>query len=374
MKKSNFALLFLVLTPLIFAQEKYEITEIDIFNLSKSLISSQLSVYGISIGDSMETALTKFKKSNKDVNFSGEVYSLDIGKDDFRIISKDNKVINAIVLFPNFRYKLKGKTAGYFDIPSKDRLISYVTGSFGEPDYIDERDTVSIYSLFYLRGFSFKRIITENLISLETKEFVLVDVKRWGAKKPIELNEDLKKPEYVSSTGFRKTLWGMSKGQVKKTEENEFIKEEKGGGDAAGLDFLSYKADVGGTNSVIVYYFAKDSLTRARYIVLASHSDYNLYIDDYIKIKNNLTEKYGAPARDQEIWSNNLYKDDASKSGMAVAAGHLAYVAEWYPIETAIQLLLRGDNFKLSLTVEYSSDKLRDFEEKVRKKAKKDIW
>jgi len=231
-----------------------------------------------------------------------------------------------------------------------------------------------MYSMYYLNGFIFKRFMSSPQIMIGTKEWVLSDVVRSGAKKVGEADKDIPKPKMSSLAGFRKALWGMSKKQAKKIEVSEFVKEYKMSGELKGLDALLYKADVAGLDCAIIYYFAENLLTRARYLITEEHASTNLYIDDFKNIKSQLTQKYGAPARDDAIWSNDLYKGDPSEYGMAASVGHLIYVAEWYPQETTIQLLLRGDNYKITLWVEYTGDDFREFEKKVREKAKKDIW
>ncbi|NIO48439.1 MAG: hypothetical protein GTN73_03220 [Candidatus Aminicenantes bacterium] len=381
MKKLVLGLLVLVFFGFVFAEEKYEITEVDIFSLGKSFSAKEISVYGVSVGDSMQEVLAKLKKKRKHVKYTGNLYSLDMGKDTWRILSADNKTVQSIILFTNFSSRLKGKTAEYFDVLSEGRLKSFVEECFGEPDYIHRIEPFGMYDMLYVEeGFEFSRTFSSNSIVLTTKEKILSSIETIKSMsgellpKGKEVEEEIVPPKIDSKAGFRGVLWGASKEHVKKAETSEFMKEDKVGGALKGLEMLVYKADVAGLDGMIIYYFAKSLLTRARYIITESHSNKNLYLEDFKSIKSQLTKKYGSPERDDTIWSNDLYRDDPSEYGMAVSVGHLIYVAEWYPPESAIQLLLRGDNYKINLWVEYTSDALKEFEKKVREKAKKDIW
>jgi len=180
--------------------------------------------------------------------------------------------------------------------------------------------------------------------------------------------------ELSSKRHFRKTYWGMSKEQIKKVESSEFIKEEKGGGAFKGLNMLIYKDNIVSLDCFIVYYLAENQLTRGRYLFIEEHSNENLYISDFKDIKNQLTQKYGKPKRDDVIWLNDLYKDDPSDYGMAISVGHLRYLAEWDLPETEIQLVLQGDNYKISCWADYIGKAFKRLEKNAIEKAKKEIW
>lgn len=203
-------------------------------------------------------------------------------------------------------------------------------------------------------------------------------IEKRAKEKGTKTREQIKKEEAgeipLSKTGFRLTRWGMSKAQVKNAESSKFIREEKLGGAMKGLECLVCQDNIAGLDCLIVYYFAENRLTRARYLFTEDHSNNNLYISDFEIVKSQLSQKYGQPIRDELIWSNDLYKDDSSHYGMAIAIGHLQYVVEWSLPETYIQVLLQGDNFKINHWVEYIGKAFRKFEENAREKAQKSIW
>jgi len=100
---------------------------------------------------------------------------------------------------------------------------------------------------------------------------------------------------------FRKTNWGMSKEQVRATEEWEPDLEEH--------TILSYKVTVSEKDFECAYLFLEDKLYGSRYLFLEEHANKNLYIDDYEELKEVLTKKYGKPKIDQITWENDLLKN-----------------------------------------------------------------
>ena len=163
--------------------------------------------------------------------------------------------------------------------------------------------------------------------------------------------------------------WGMSKEQVIKLE-GEAGQQEK----SQGLEGIGYKRRISNLDCNIYYVFAENKLTRGIYMFVEKHSNKNLYIDDYNEIKKALTDKYGKPKDDNIFWRNDLFKDDHSEWGLAISIGHLRYFTTWEPPETEITLGLHGDNYEISLHVEYAGIKFKELEEKVKKKAEKGVW
>lgn len=173
---------------------------------------------------------------------------------------------------------------------------------------------------------------------------------------------------------FRETTWGMNKEQVKKAESSKFFKEDKGTGAVKGLDLLFYQDNITGLDCFIIYFFAENKLVIARYFIKEDHSNRNFYISDFKDIKNQLIQKYGKPKKDDITWLNDLYKDDPSHYGMAISIGHLRYSTEWDLPLTEIQLMLSGDNYKISLWVDYIGKAFKDLVRETIEKAKKSIW
>lgn len=162
---------------------------------------------------------------------------------------------------------------------------------------------------------------------------------------------------------FRKTRWGMSEREVRDSETSDPAFES--------TDALGFQSIVAGLSCETFYIFIDNQLVRGKYVFNERHSNNNHYISDYVTLKELLTEKYGLPlSRDNrqrdQIWLNDLYQDDSDDWGTAVAAGHLVYLTEWQQEETKIGLILRGDNYDISLAIEYASKEHEGLEEQSR--------
>jgi len=146
---------------------------------------------------------------------------------------------------------------------------------------------------------------------------------------------------------FRKSNWGDSLSQVKQAEKASLVKEEDNG--------LMYKAAVANLDAVIFYGFLDGKLVSGGYQFIEVHSNKNAYIDDFEKLKGLLTKKYGQPSLDKVVWKNDLYKDNPQEYGTALSLDHLAYLADWKTASTEVNLMLTGENFKISHVLFYKS-------------------
>jgi hypothetical protein len=173
---------------------------------------------------------------------------------------------------------------------------------------------------------------------------------------------------------FRSAYWGMNESQVKQVESAEFIKKEKGTQHFKGLTVLLFKDNIAGLDCFIVYYFAKNKLSRARYLIAEQHSNKNLFISDFKNIKEQIMKKYGKPKKDEVIWIDDLYKDDPSEYGFAISKGDLRYMVEWDLQDTEVECVLFGDNYKISFWIEYVGKAFKELEKKAIEEAKKNIW
>jgi len=150
---------------------------------------------------------------------------------------------------------------------------------------------------------------------------------------------------------FRKTNWGMSKEQVRATEDKKPDFEDD--------KWLGYEVKINGKDFGCLYCFLEDKLYRGEYFSEGEYTNKNLYIDDYEELKEILTKKYGKPKTDRPgLWKNDLYKVDKSLWGIAISAGLLAYEASWETSTTEIWLRLEGDNDEISLGISYYSKEL----------------
>lgn len=154
---------------------------------------------------------------------------------------------------------------------------------------------------------------------------------------------------------FRKTNWGMSREQVKATEDKKPDFNNIG-------DFcLWHKVTINGKDFTCFYFFLKDKLYSSIYVFTGKYINKNLYIDDYAKLKKFLIKKYGKPKIEKiGLWKNDLYKDDRSEWGFNVSLEHLAYGDFWETSTTEIYLTL-SDNYIIRLNISYYSKELKEW-------------
>jgi len=210
--------------------------------------------------------------------------------------------------------------------------------------------------------------LTNNpVLSIEEKEagctiFPLLG----GSIEPMQdqITNEQKIKQQVSSGSekydFRETNWGMSKEQVKATENKKPDLEED--------NVLAYKVKINGDDYFCAYSFLEDKLHNAGYAIAEKHTNRNFYIDDYKKLKEILIKKYGKPLTDRTTWDSDLYKDDRSEWGFAVSLGHLSYGATWETSTSHISLGLNGDNYKINLLLEYDSKELEVWSKQIKEK------
>lgn len=117
----------------------------------------------------------------------------------------------------------------------------------------------------------------------------------------------------ASQYHFRKTRWGMSKDEVKKSETIKL---------AADRDtVLGYETQVAGLKCLLLYVFTEERLVRAKYVIVEQHTNKNDFLLDFNTLQQKLTQKYGKPKNDETYWRDDLYKDDVSDWGMAISIG-----------------------------------------------------
>jgi hypothetical protein len=155
----------------------------------------------------------------------------------------------------------------------------------------------------------------------------------------------------IGSSDFRRVNWGSSKATVKQNETAKLLPEEET------KNILIYSTNIASMETYLSYFFLKDSLVKAKYLLNEQHSNKNNHISDFKTLKSNLTSKYGSPDEEGIIWTNELYKDDPEDWGLAVSIGHLLYYASWETVSTEITVMLNGENYSITNQIEYVSRK-----------------
>jgi len=156
-----------------------------------------------------------------------------------------------------------------------------------------------------------------------------------------------------STHSFKQSNWGDSIDDVKAVEGTPI---DTGVVDANGADYLLYNASVAGKNAYLAYYFGKDGLFAARYILNETYSDMSKYIEDYEAVRKALTKKYGNPSYDDEIWTDttkkSTYSDDKPT---ALELGYISYYTTFEIKETTVQMSMDCDNAEVTTMIQFES-------------------
>jgi hypothetical protein len=225
------------------------------------------------------------------------------------------------------------------------------------------KSSTMVFCLFIIICTSICYAADKEAITTDGIKVILKDNGTWIEQKK---TENQKQDKTQNEFDFRNTKWGMSKEQVKKTESSEIIEED--------TDSIIYNDIVSHMPVMVIYIFVDDKLVRSKYIFNVDHTNKNDYINDYEKLQELLVSIYGNKFKKQILWINDLYKDYYDQWGFAVSMGHLAYSSQWVNQASKILLFLSGDNFQISLVIEYQSKLLEKLDEEfAKKKAKKGL-
>jgi hypothetical protein len=150
---------------------------------------------------------------------------------------------------------------------------------------------------------------------------------------------------------FRKSRWGMSKAEV-------IASEGKPGAEQDGK--LLYATEVAGLNAAAIFEFDK-------------YSEPNEYLINSAKWVEGLKAKYGTPTPQIE-WVNEMFKEDRTKYGLAISAGHLKIRNVWTTPRTNIVQFLVGSNYTISMGIVYGSKALQAEFEQQKKAVERSVF
>ena len=187
-----------------------------------------------------------------------------------------------------------------------------------------------------------------------------------------ESESPTREPSVARSADFRKVSWGMSKDEVRRLETGELIHEDQGS--------LFFSASIANLNAWIIYVFAAGICVRAKYSIQEQHANQNLFLNDYRQLRELLYRKYGKPSEvafdstqkptenflDDMSWRNDLYRDDFEDWGLAVSIGQVTFSASWVSNRAEIDLILCGDNYDITLAIEYKSTEMGHLEGQIK--------
>ena len=159
---------------------------------------------------------------------------------------------------------------------------------------------------------------------------------------------------------FRSSNWGDNISQVKSKEAVKQIHETD--------DWLLYEAQIAGFPVSLSFRFVSGMLNTGMYSFKQEHSDNNDFISDFETLNKLLTIKYGAPNETKDFWFNDMYRDDYSRWGTAIASGHHSRYFLWSDEQSTLTLQIRGDNYEITLAVLYESKRLKPLADAARER------
>lgn len=292
------------------------------------------------------------------LKYKGEINGLDCGVYYYFI---KNRLTSA-------EYKKRGSiklTDEY--ISDYKNLKAYLVKDFGEPEGIErikgELGHPFVFHYWNKPTTNTARIYL-GLLTLEDKDEIGLSNKYQSNEElTIVEKEELALKQSKQEYDFRQTNWGMSKEQVKATEDKKPDSED--------INSLGYNVKIDRDDYLCIYNFLEDKFYNSIYACTEKHTNKNLYIDDYEGLKEILTKKYGEPQTDLIIWKNDLFKNKKQDWGTAISIGHLVYRASWNTSTSTIILVLGGDNYQISLGISYDSKELDEWANKIKEEKAK---
>ncbi len=205
---------------------------------------------------------------------------------------------------------------------------------------------VTLISLLIIKAIGY--FIRSDKQQIQQKE-----IKKKLSEETIDMQEASLPELLVGNKGFdfRKTKWEMTREQVKAIESMK-ITDENGTG-------ILYTGKFAGMEATTYYSFVKGKLVGSMYRFIEKHADDNKYISDYKKIKDILTQIYGPPITDGQLWSNEMYKDYPQEWGLALSSGDLSLRSNWETETTEIGLGLYSDDYEIIHGIFYASKKFK---------------
>jgi hypothetical protein len=194
---------------------------------------------------------------------------------------------------------------------------------------------------------------SEEAVTLSGKRVILHENGMWEYKKTVRVKE----------VKFRSMPWGSTAEQIKQANLEKPVFESENN--------LIYKDTINDLDTACSFIIVDGRFVRGKYKFMEDHTDTNRYIWDYEGIDKLLKEKYGDPNEEDELWLNDLWKDDPRAKGKSISAGHLALFSKWEIGEVDIVHILHGDNYKVEHDLEYSQNAMSIIEESLREKEDK---
>lgn len=144
---------------------------------------------------------------------------------------------------------------------------------------------------------------------------------------------------------FRKTLWGMTRSDVKISEKDYPLSENE--------THITYVDSYMDLDAVVGFHFEDDSLIEAGYAFREYYNDRNTYLRKYRNIRSILTNIYGEPMVKNDICNCN--EQCVECAGSCKESEINFYLVQWITTRSIIRLMLVSDETSTEFGVLYIS-------------------
>jgi len=144
--------------------------------------------------------------------------------------------------------------------------------------------------------------------------------------------------------------WGMKSGDLARLLGNPSrVRSQEG------TKIFCYQRRVMGRGCRIEHVFRRDHLIKTRYIFLDEYPQQTRYIEEYLRLNAEFSQRYGEPEEEKKLWHDPVLKNNPQEWGQAISLGHLSYQTRWQLSSTEIVLSLAGSKSQIMLELLYSS-------------------
>lgn len=161
----------------------------------------------------------------------------------------------------------------------------------------------------------------------------------------------------AQTTDFRNFNWGDPVEKIRSEENAHFFTRQKN-------EELQYDDKLNGTSFKVLYIFNDNNkLISGSYILTKTHSDPELYYQNYLVFLKLLTEKYGKPNNEKETWNSSDPSYDKTNKKQGIADRNLNLYSFWNTNRSNIKITLIsiGNDFP-SLQIHYTTKSLDELE------------
>ena len=168
----------------------------------------------------------------------------------------------------------------------------------------------------------------------------------------IDAGDEIGDPKEINFEGSYTPVmnWGLQKSSLIAVEGRPLGSERQ---DEA--EIVSYRRDILDKRCLVEYVFVADRLVATRYHLLENYADKNRYLTDFARLKEHIVRSLGEPLRDESVWLDARYRNDAAQWGTAVSLGQFELRATWSRPNVELILTLAGGENRVAFGAQLSA-------------------